>query len=72
MPTCKDARELQQKIAKNRDAMIKTLTEIEIGLDDDDADFVLSEIKDLISQSNGLAQMVRMAKEKKFLLTPES
>jgi len=71
MATCKDEKELQMRIAQNRNAMNIAVKNINEALDDTDEDFVLEQLNNLLSITKGMQVMIISAKDNSFLLTPD-
>ncbi|MFZ2404408.1 MAG: hypothetical protein WAW41_04675 [Methylobacter sp.] len=70
--TCKDASELQKRIASNMKAIRRTVPIIREAIEDEDEDFALEELTNLESQTRGLSQLIKEAKANGCLLNQES
>ncbi|MDP3425528.1 MAG: hypothetical protein Q8S32_17440 [Burkholderiaceae bacterium] len=69
MKTCKDEKELQQRVALNLAAIKRTVPVIESAVEDDDTALAIEEIDNLLSQARGLEAMVAEAKQHGFTLS---
>lgn len=66
MTTCKDAKELQRRIDKNLDAILKTAPALHEAMDDLDTNFAIEQAENLASQVGGLLAMLKEAKSRKI------